>query len=518
MEKHSREELQDKHWLDILADRIVAGKSDGFVITGGMTTSGPAHLGTVCEFLYPAVLRQVLESRGKRVELHFVGDILDAFDSIPYEMKKHETVLSTDLGKPLSHTRDPEGCHKSFGMHYLDQAMMIMRRLSLDVSVVTADELYGSGRVDKYAEMFLRQEELVKEVVARTSMKKLEDLVSWSPIMPICKKCGKIATTRVLSHTSDSYEYACDRDVEYTKGCGYAGSAKLSEHAYKLQWRLHWPTWQAIFGSSAEGSGMDHMTKGGSATTAVAIHEEIFKAHAPILFKYGFVLIHGKKYSKSKGIGTTAIELTELVPPEILKYALIVPNLEQNKDIDPTGDKLILLYNEAERISSLDKAVNRADEKKMMAFSIAIGKLPWKASFVDMLLNYQIYRDWNRVAEMLGDATGVRYLSPYIEKWLSKGYAPERYDFTVRQGKVTSHADAVGMVAQRLASAMSEIEVHNLVYDVAKQSAVKSDDLFASLYTALIGKEKGPRMGKLIVAIGIDKAKRMLLESIAAAP
>ena len=35
-------------------------------------------------------------------------------------------------------------------------------------------------------------------------------------------------------------------------------------------------------------------------------------------------------------------ELSELIPPEILKYALIEPDMESNKDINPTGDKLIL--------------------------------------------------------------------------------------------------------------------------------------------------------------------------------
>jgi lysyl-tRNA synthetase class 1 len=510
MEKHSKEELQDKHWSQILAERVISERKAPFIITGGMTTSGPAHLGTVCEFLYPAMLKQVLESHGRNAQLYFVGDILDAFDAIPYEMQKYADILAPDLGKPLVYTKDPLGCHSSFGVHYLDQAIALMKKLSLQVDVTSANDLYKSGRMDGYASAFLHDEAKVKEVVARTSMKKIEDLLDWSPIMPICEKCGKIATTRVTSHTDDAYEYACDKDVKYARGCGYSGKARLADHNYKLQWRLHWPAWQALFNSSVEGSGMDHMTKGGSATTAIAIHEEILKTTAPILFKYGFVLIEGKKYSKSKGIGMNATELSNLIPPELLKYALIVPNIEQNKDINPTGDKLIMLYGEVEHISAIKEPEKRADAKKLMAFSIAIGKLSWKASFLDMLLNYQIYRDWGKVAQIVGDEDGVRYLSPYIESWLSRGYAPERYDFTVRQGKVTSNKDAVSSLVARLGDGMTEIEVHNLIYGVAIDSGVKPDDLFASLYTALIGKDKGPRMGKLIVAIGIGKVKGML--------
>lgn len=513
-DKHSKEELQNKHWIDQLADRVTAEKKPPYVITGGMTTSGPAHLGTVCEFLYPAVVREVLESRGAKAELHFVGDILDAFDGIPFEMQKYEPILREDLGKPLVYTRDPEGCHKSFGAHYLEQAKALMEKMSLHIDVIQADELYNSGKMDPYAKLFLQQEQKVKEVVARTSMKPIEELKNWSPIMPICAKCGKIATTRVLSHTDDAYEYACDKNVEYTKGCGFKGTAKLSDHMYKLQWRLHWPAWQAVFNSSIEGSGMDHMTKGGSGTTAEAIHREILDREPPILFKYGFVLINGKKYSKSKGIGMSATELSELVPPELLKYTLILPNIEQNKDIDPTGDKLILLYNDVERISTLKEPENRADEKKMSAFSIAIKKLSWSASFVDVLLNYQIYRDWDRVGKMLDDKTGVKYLSQYITKWLAKGYAPERYNFTIKQAKVGTHHKEIAELVARLKDGMTDIEVHNLVYEVAKNAGIKADDLFKSMYNAMIGKDNGPRMGKLIVSIGISRAKEMLSYAI----
>ena len=46
-----KEELKDKHWTAILAEQVLAEKKAPYIITGGMTTSGPAHLGTVCEFL-----------------------------------------------------------------------------------------------------------------------------------------------------------------------------------------------------------------------------------------------------------------------------------------------------------------------------------------------------------------------------------------------------------------------------------------------------------------------------------
>ena len=228
MEGKTKEEMRGKHWTEILVDRLLEEKKAPYSITGGMTTSGPAHLGTICEFLYPAVIRQSLKNRGIDADFNFIGDILDAFDGIPFEMQKYADVLTPELGKPLVYTLDPMGCHKSFGVHYLEQAKSLMKLLSLNIAVLTANELYESGRMDKYASLFLHEEEKVKEVVARTSMKKVEDLKGWSPIMPICQSCGKIATTVVTSHTDTEYEYSCSRDVEYTKGCGFSGKARLS--------------------------------------------------------------------------------------------------------------------------------------------------------------------------------------------------------------------------------------------------------------------------------------------------
>ncbi len=514
MEQKSSDELRNKHWSEQLAERVMSERKQPYVVTGGMTTSGPAHLGTVCEFLYPAMLGEVLKGKGYGAKIFFVADILDAFDGIPVEMQKYAKELEPELGKPLSYVHDPAGCHASFGEHYLAQALGIMKLMQLELSIVRAPELYTSGSFDKYAMLFLDQEQKVKEVVARTSFRKVEEFKDWSPIMPICASCGKIATTRVTGHSGERYEYACDRDVGYAKGCGYRGAASIKEHSYKLQWRLHWPCWQAHFESGIEGSGVDHMTRGGSADTAIAVHRELLNREPPILFKYGFVLFEGKKFSKSKGIGMGATELLRFLPPELLKYLLVVPNVQQNKDINPTGDSLLRLYEEVERVSRLEKPEDRADEKKLQAFRFAVKKLAWHAPFVDVLLNYQIYRDWGRVGELLNDRDGVDYLAPYITEWISRGMEPEQYNFTLKSGKISEQREAVGRLAGKLSEGMDAVQVHNLVYEVARESGIGADTLFAAVYIAIIGKDRGPRLGKLIAAIGIAKTKKMLSAAI----
>jgi lysyl-tRNA synthetase class 1 len=57
---------------------------------------------------------------------------------------------------------------------------------------------------------------------------------------------------------------------------------------------------------------------------------------------------------------------------------------------------------------------------------------------------------------------------------------------------------------------MDALEIHNAVFDYAKANGLKPKELFAELYNALIGKDRGPRMGKMLHAIGVAKVKEDL--------
>ena len=95
------------HWTERIAQEILSKKKEPYVISAGATTSGPAHLGTVCEFLYPWAIKKTLEKKGKEAKVVFVFDILDAFDSIPKAVEEHKEILEPHLGKPLVHVPTP---------------------------------------------------------------------------------------------------------------------------------------------------------------------------------------------------------------------------------------------------------------------------------------------------------------------------------------------------------------------------------------------------------------------------
>lgn len=500
---------EHKHWSEWLAEKVISEKKEPYVITSGITTSGPAHLGTLCEFLFPDAIRKQLEMRGRKVTFYFLADILDAFDGIPVSMEKYSAELEPHLGKPLSDVPDPTGKSRSFGDHFLDEVRGLMERFGVKAEVIRVSDLYAGGKFDDWARFYLRNEAEARRIVEETSGK--AEKKDWSPIMPICEKCGRIATTRVLSHDGENYEYSCDKDVKYTKGCGHRGKGSISAHRYKITWRLHWPAWKQIFRTSIEGAGMDHHTKGGSEDTCRHVTAELMKAEYHIPFKYGFILFQGKKYSKSKGIGMGVSDLVRLVPPEIIKYILVKPDLEENVDINPTAESMLKTMEDFQNAAALtgrDKeALSRHERKMAIAFELSAERLNWKANFLDVLLYYQIYRDWDEVERMAGDAEGVRYLRPYIEEWISRDFMPDDYRFKYQPG---SAGENVKRLVASLDDSMDALAIHNAVFEFAKANSIEPKKLFAEAYQALLGKEKGPRLGKLLAALRPSRVKKDL--------
>ncbi len=513
------EEAEDKknlHWSEQLAQEIVSTKKEPFVISGGLTTSGPTHIGTVCEFLFPSAIAQALRESGKEVKYYFVADIFDAFDSVPAIFEKYKSQLEPHLGKPLTDVPDPTGTTSSFGEYFLADAHAAMEKLGVHPQIIKANELYKTGAMDKYAKLFLAQEVKVREIVARTSLRdKLPDW--WSPIMPVCEKCGRIATTRVLSHSEEGYEYSCDRDVKYTKGCSHKGKNKLSDHRYKLTWRLHWPAWQDHFGTSAEGGGVDHFTRGGSRDTLEAVFKEIFNKEPPVGFKFGFILFEGKKYSKSKGTGMGVTDLMQLLPPQVLKYMLLKPDLQENVDLVPTGLNLLRTIEDYEKAVALLQAdtspLSRADRKRAIAARLSSsdekGALhSWKIPFIDLILYRNLQYGWEKIATLGGDAASVEFLSPYVEEWQKRNFIPEEYAFSY---KPTKAQGAAKEFFTKLAPSMAALEIHNAAFNTAKELSIPPSKLFEECYSALLGKAKGPKLGKLIEALGVERVKQDVL-------
>ena len=504
-----------RHWSEVIAQEIIAKKDEPFVVASGITPSGPTHMGTVCEFLYPSAVVKYLKDKGYDVKFIFIGDVLDALDNIPKPLKKI-SALSNYLGKPLCNVPDPFNCCESYGAHFLSEIAKLMKDLEISAQIIRADDLIRSGKYDGYAALFyLKKAQIKKAAFQITKLSGTKGLPDWVDIvMPVCQNCGKIATTRVTNFDGYIIKYVCDKDVKYTRGCGYSGEMRTAEHCYKLFWRLDWPARQDFLNVSAELAGIDHHTVGGSWDTSVIIHNEVFNKRPPVGHRFGFVLLHGKKYSKSKGIGLSVQDLLSFVPPPLVKYKLFKADIGENKEFDPSGNALINLYDEYSRAADMfekGKELSRADHKMVLAYVLSTDKRYWTADFTDLLINYQIYEDWARIAEKLGDMEGAMYLEKYVKKWIEDEYLPSEYVFRFKPTKAEELNAEILKFAERLEPSMSANDVHDLVYSVSKECGLNIASLFKTLYLSLISKGYGPRFGKLVVAIGINRVKETLV-------
>ncbi|VVB99961.1 Lysine--tRNA ligase [uncultured archaeon] len=516
MPEEKEDAKKSLHWSEQLAQEIIEKKNEPFVVSGGLTTSGPTHLGTVCEFLFPQAIVDELHYAGKKAKYIFVADIADSFDGVPSVFEQYKTQLEPHLGKPLTDVPDPTGTTASFGDYFLADAKAAMVKFGVKPEIVRATDLYQKGAFDKYAKMFLKDEAKVREIVAKSSLRdKLPDW--WSPIMPTCSNCGRNATTRVISHSGDEYEYSCDRDVKYTKGCGHTGKNKLSDHKYKLTWRLHWPAWQDHFNTSAEGGGMDHFTRGGSRDTLEAIFKDIFHKEPSIGYMFGFILFEGKKYSKSKGTGMGVKELMELLPPEVMKYMLLKPDLQENVDIVPKPVNMLRVIDDYEKALELLKSgkfdsLSRADRKRALAARLAseadAEHRGWKTPFLDLILYRNLQWSWDEIAGKTEDKLSVQKLSPYIEAWEKKNFIPEEYAFRYTPQKAKG---AAVKFFSALKPDMDALTMHNLAFSTAKETNTPPAKMFEECYTALLSKAKGPKLGKLVEALGIERVKKDVL-------
>jgi len=192
---------------------------------------------------------------------------------------------------------------------------------------------------------------------------------------------------------------------------------------------------------------------------------------------------------------------------------LLKPDLEENIDINPTSENLLRTIEDFEGASRLDLSkedISRSDRKRAIAFNLSTDKLGWSASFLDMLLFYQIYRDWNEVGTRIGDPSGAAYLRPYIEEWVARDFMPEDYRFKYLPGAMPA-SENVKKLLSSLDGGMDALAIHNAVFDFAKANNIEPKALFAELYRALLGKERGPRLGKLLFALGVERVKKDLI-------
>ncbi|WP_437037497.1 lysine--tRNA ligase [Streptomyces sp. enrichment culture] len=365
------------------------------------------------------------------------------------------------------------------------------------------------------------------------------------PYKPYCGNCEKDLTT-VTAYDDDSTEltYACT-------ACGFSETVRLSEfNRGKLVWKVDWPMRWAYEGVVFEPSGVDHSSPGSSFQVGGQI-VGIFGGKQPIGPMYAFVGISGMaKMSSSKGGVPTPADALQIMEPQLLRwlYARRRPNQSFKIAFD---QEIQRLYDEWDRLDAkvADGSALPADAAAhSRAVRTAAGELPRTprplpyrtlASVADITAGHE-----DQALRILGELDPANPIAALdearprydkAEAWINTHVPADQRTIVRREpdAELLKSLDepsrqSLRLLLDGLADHWSLDGLTHHVYGVPKVQAGFPADatpkelppeiktaqrtFFALLYHLLVGRDTGPRLPTLLLAVGQDRVRTLLGE------
>jgi len=500
---------ENKFWVSEVAQEISRAYSK-FTVATGITPSGEIHIGNMREIVTADVAVRALKELGKDVAFFYIADTYDPLRRVYPFLSKEK--YEEHVGRPLSEIPCPCDQHPSYAQHYLEPFLKSLKTLDIKVEVFQADHLYKEGKYTRNIIKSLEATQRIREILKEETGKETEP--TWSPFNPICNACHRMTHTEVLGFDSKNEQ------IQYKCGCGDEGLASMAGGG-KLTWRVDWPARWEILGVTIEPFGKDHASKGGSYDTGVRFSREIFKYEPPFPIVYEWISLRGAgDMSSSKGNVISIQEMLDVVPPEVLKYAVLKVRPNRRIVFDPCLPLLSLM-------DEFDDPSSKGRNESAIHFSQITGSSPLGIPFRHMVSLVQTARGNAEEIKRILDGTGYKNLNEkavfqraqYAKKWLDR-FGPEDLKFEVQEivpKAVKTLTDlqrkALALLAFHLSQGMTPEVIHGLIYKVKDELNISPQELFEAIYKALLGKEKGPRAGFFLASLDPTFVKKRFEEA-----
>ncbi len=506
-------------WADKIADeverrykdRIDAGEP--IIVRDEKTASGKVHVGSLRSAALHAIVADILNDRGIAVKFLFEINDFDPMDGIPGYLD--EATYAPYMGHPLFKVPSPEEGYENFAELYGQEYVEVVNTIGFGAEVYRASELYRSGAMNAAIRAVLDKKEIVHKIYKEVSGS--ERKADWYPLNVICEKCGNLSATRITGWDGEMVDYECSSDtIEWAEGCGHTGRISPFDGNASLPWK---PEWAAKFMANNvhfEGGGKDHYTKGGSRQVAEAISREVLEHEPPYGVFNEFFLVGGKKMSSSKGNAATAKDMTELLPPHILRLLLLKTPINRQIDFDPEGDAVPVLFDTYDRLAEKTWSGVEDDDSQVFKFSHVPEKraeiqqrfLPRfsQIAFLVQMPHMDLYEEVTGMkgAELTdADKEEIDLRATYAKKWLAE-YADEKFIFALQESLPeaannlsSEQKQAVALFAQKLeAIDMKDGQaIHELTHEIKEESGLSPKEFFTAIYLLFLGKESGPKVG-----------------------
>ena len=504
------------------ADKIAADSQGDQIVNDSKTPSGRVHVGSLRGVIIHDVIYRALKHANKPVKFLYGADDYDALDTVPKYLSQEKFLPY--LGFPLCNVPSPEDTASDYAKYFMGEFLEVFEYLGIRPEVYYLRDRYRSGQLNRYIDIFLNNARLVREAYKEVS--KADRPTNWYPFQVICENCGKIATTVVTDYDGSKVFYTCKPDAtDWVKGCGHSGWVSPFDGQGKLPWKVEWVAKWDLLGVTIEMSGKDHSQKGGSRDVANAICRKVLHKQPPFHSPYEFILVNGTKMSSSKGVGSSAKEIAELLPAELLRFLMLRTQPKTVISFAPNYDTVTRLFRDYDALiekyqyqldtnyekpeltqdwmplfySQLDgdiKSYHPFDFSTLISL-LQVPHLDMKEEIAKRSPQHLSDFDWQVVKQRIASA----------QKWL-QDYADEEEKLVLYIDKVPEKAGELAQeqvsYLEKLAKNLENVAVwegdvlQTTLFTTSKELQIQQAIAFKAVYLSFLGKERGPKAGALL--------------------
>ena len=539
-------------WVTKIADRVEAnvrqrkGEHATIVCASGISPSGPIHLGNLREVMTVHLVAEELRERGWLVDHIHSWDDFDRFRKVPAGVSAD---YEKYIGTPISDVPDPLGEFDSYATRFITDFSNGLDRLGVHPRYIRQSIAYRRGDyVEQIKQaMHARKEifDILSEYQTLQSKESLEERRNaYYPFKVYCEECHK-DTTRITA-----YDEATARISYVCEFCDYEGSFSLNDKVEgKLVWKVDWPMRWSVEQVDFEPAGEDHSAPGSSYTVGQKIVKDIYNSIAPYYVGYAFVGMGGRsKISSSVGTTATVTSALDIVEPAILRWLYTRRANNQAFDID-YGQGLLRLYDEWDALirqvnkGTVSEVNKRIFERatRTVKEEIVYTHQPVPFSVLTSILDVTQGNEEQAlriVSQTLSDVENLESLRTALEprftcalNWVTN-YLPDderthiRTSFDREAYRHFSAMDraSIRLLASHLDDSWNLAALTDLMYSVPKVvrnlpiDTPPNDELkqaqrsfFIALYTLICASDTGPRIPTLLLSIGKERAKQLLI-------
>lgn len=502
------------------------------------TPSGRVHVGALRGVVIHDMIFKTLKNQGTETKYSYVFNDFDQMDAIPSYLDAN--IWQKYSGMPLFRIPSPEEGFKNFADYFAQEFITVFQSINCKPEIIWASELYLTGKMNGVIKTALDNADKIRDIYLRIS--KASRPADWYPFQAECEKCKKVGTTVTYKWDGTYVYYRCEpHAAKWTVGCGHEGKVSPFNGTGKLHWKVDWPAYWKVIGVTIEGSGKDHMSAGGSYDVADAMCKEVFNHPTPYAVAYEWFTIGGKKMSSSKGIGTSAIEISKILPPGVLRFLIVRTPVGTHLDFNPYGETIPNLFDDYDRCMNayFDKLENKIGQDDMGKIKADFARII-ELSEVDALPKLRMFLPrFRTIVNAIRAHTDPKIIiekqkgSPlnpeetsllneritYAHIYL-KSYAPAEEPATPESSEkskvlTADQIEFLKILVSKLESANEDREsIQTICFSSLKEKGFKPKDVFPAFYRILTGKEFGPKAADTILSVGLKNTVELLKKAI----